>query len=108
MAITTIDDSNYKDMLDGQQTVVKFYADWCGSCRMFAPKYKRLSADESFASLAFAETNAEHNPEFRKTAEVNNLPYFAFYENGVFKGGITTAKEDSLREFIAEVSGVQS
>lgn len=103
--ISTITDSNYKNELADKKTVVKFYADWCGSCRLFAPKFKKMAADESFANISFAEANAENNPEFRKASEVNNLPYFAVFENGEFKAGLSTAKAEALAEFINEKLG---
>jgi thiol-disulfide isomerase/thioredoxin len=99
-------DSTYKTELADTKTVVKFYADWCGSCRLFAPKFKKMAEDEQFSSFQFGESNAEENPEFRKFAEVNNLPYFAVFENGEFKGGLSTAKPEALAEFVTETLGV--
>lgn len=102
MAVITLNDENYKAELSGKKGLVKFYADWCGSCRLFAPKFKKMSNDESLSEYHFFEIDAEKNPEFRKTAEVSNLPYFAYYENGQFKSGLSTAKEEALRKHINE------
>ena len=43
MSINKITDSNYSETLAGKKAVVKFYADWCGSCRLFSPKFESLS-----------------------------------------------------------------
>jgi len=105
MSVAQLTDSNYSETLKDSVAVVKFYADWCGSCRLFAPKFKRIAESESLNSVGFYESNAEENPTFRKTAEVTNLPYFAVYKNGEFQGGISTAKEEALVEFIEAKRG---
>ena len=83
--------------------VIKFYADWCGSCRLFAPKFTRLSKDENFETIRFLEVNAEENPEIRKVANVNNLPYFATFKNGQLVQGETTSKEEFLVKMLDQL-----
>lgn len=102
MSVTSINDKQ-KDLLNNSEfSVVKYYASWCGSCRLFAPKFKRLAEDEKFRNIRFLEIDAENNPELRKIANVGSLPYFAIFKNGVFKNGVSTAKEDSLIKLIEE------
>lgn len=97
MAVQLADDSNFKDMLqDNSLTVVKYYAGWCGSCRLFKPKYKRLSNDERFEGIAFLDVDAENSPEARKTAGVDNLPFFAVFKNGELLEGASTNKEENV------------
>ena len=100
--IKSIDDKTYETEMNEGYSVVKFYADWCGSCRMFAPKFKRLANNEEYKNVNFLEVNAEHNPAVRSTAEVTNLPYFAVYKDGKFVNGVSTAKEEALVEMINE------
>jgi thioredoxin 1 len=77
MAVTLHTDSDFAQAIQAnEKVIVKYFADWCGSCKLFAPKYKRLSNDERFAGIAFLEVNAEVSPEARKLAGVDNLPFF--------------------------------
>lgn len=94
-------DSDFNELLaQNPKLVVKFFADWCGTCKLFAPKYKRLSEDDRFSDIAFIEVNAEVSPETRRKAGVSNLPYIATFENGVFKTGIATGKEEAVIDLL--------
>lgn len=104
MAVENINDQQFEDLMkDGKSVIVKYYADWCGSCRLFAPKFKRVSNEEDNASIAFVEVNAETNPVARKAAGVDNLPYLALFRNGQLVEGSPSSKEDYLRTLIAKV-----
>ena len=107
MAVDTLDDSNFSERLSTESlAVVDFYAGWCGPCRMFAPKFRRLSEDERFAGkVTFFKLDGEQAPEARKTVQIDNLPYFAIYKNGEFVGGKSTAKEEAFTAFLEEQLG---
>jgi thioredoxin-like negative regulator of GroEL len=70
---------------------------------LFAPKFTRLSKDENFETIRFLEVNAEENPEIRKLANVNNLPYFATFKNGQLVQGETTSKEEFLVKMLDQL-----
>ena len=97
MAVEVATDKDFDDKLaEHDKVVVKYFAGWCGQCRLFAPKYRRLSDDERFEGITFLDVNAEENEAARKKAKVDNLPYFATFENGELKEYKSTSKEDSL------------
>ena len=104
MAVTITDDSNFSELLkSNEKVVVKYYADWCGSCRLFAPKYKRISNEDRYNTITFLDVNAEHNPEARKLGNVNNLPTFAIFKNGELVDSVCTSKEEALLELIEKL-----
>ncbi len=95
MPLNVISDADFNQNLSAHpKIIVKYYADWCGSCKLFAPKFKRLSGDERFAGIEFFEVDAENNPEARKAAGVDNLPFVAIFKNGKLVEGHATSKED--------------
>lgn len=105
MAVVTATDKDFKQQLqDNNAVVVKYFANWCGSCKMFAPKYKRVSNEEENSKVTFVEINAEENPEARKLAGVDNLPYLAAFKDGELVEGSAGAKEEFLRKLIQKVS----
>ena len=105
MAIVKTTDAEFGTLLqDNEKLIVKFYADWCGSCKLFAPKFRRLSDDERFAGIAFLDVNAEENPETRKQAGVTNLPFFAVYKGGNLVETLSASKEDSVVELLGKLN----
>lgn len=101
MAVTLHTDSDFAQALQAnEKVIVKYFADWCGSCKLFAPKFKRLSNDERFAGIAFLEINAEVSPEARKLAGVDNLPFFATFKNGQLIAAQSTSKEENVVELL--------
>lgn len=105
MAVTPTNDSTFKNELSNHPNVViKYFAEWCGSCKLIAPKYRRLSDDPRFANIQFLEVDAELNEEVRKSANVDNLPYFAIFKDGAFVAGAATSKEEKIVELLEKLS----
>jgi len=104
MAVILSKDADFASQLaSNQNVIVKYYADWCGNCKLFAPKFRRLSDDERFAGITFLDVNAEENEQARRLGEVDNLPYFAVFKNGERLAGRATSKEESVLELLAQL-----
>jgi len=104
MAVQVVNDSTFKDVLaSNSKVVVKFYADWCGNCKLFSPKYKRVSNEEENADMVFLDINAEESPEARKAAGVDNLPFLAVFKDGQLVEGSASNKEEYLRSIMAKL-----
>lgn len=100
MEVKNVNDSEFKNALENnEKVVVKYYAGWCGSCRLIAPKFKKLAAENENATT-FLEVDAEKNQEARSLAKVNNLPFFATFKNGELVEGFPTSKIDAVVEMI--------
>jgi thiol-disulfide isomerase/thioredoxin len=101
MEVITANDSNFTNHLaDSKIAVVKYYADWCGSCKLFAPKYNRIAKEDQYSSITFLDVNAEESPLARKLAGVDNLPFMAVFKDGQLVEGAATSKEEYLRKMI--------
>jgi len=104
MAVLTVTDADFERIIqENDKVVVKYFAGWCGSCKLFAPKFRRLSENETYSGVTFIEVNAEENEQARKAAGVNNLPFLATFENGVLKTGKPTSKEERAVEMLNEL-----
>jgi thioredoxin len=62
-------------------TVVDFYADWCGPCRMVGPVIESLS--QEYAGRAnFAKVNTDENQGLAVRYEVMSIPTVMIFKNG--------------------------
>jgi thiol-disulfide isomerase/thioredoxin len=97
MAVEKLTDNNFDSVLsENEKVIVKYFADWCGSCKLVSPKFNRLSNDERFSGISFVEVNAEENQKARKKAGVSNLPFFATFKNGELVEAYSTSKEEAI------------
>lgn len=105
MAIQSVEDPEFEKALnEKEKVIVRYYADWCGSCKLFTPKYRRLSEDERFGDVTFLDINAEKNEKARKKVNVDNLPFFATFSNGELKDATSTTKEDQVVEMLDKLN----
>jgi len=103
MPVTKATDADFQQLLqENEKVVVKYYADWCGNCRLFSPKFKRLS--EAHEGIAFLDVNAETSPEARKLASVTNLPFFAVFRNGELVETVAASKEEAVASLISRLN----
>jgi thioredoxin 1 len=105
MAVIQATDNDFTSVIaSNPKVVVKYFADWCGSCRLFSPKFKRMSDDDQFADIAFVDVNAETSPEARALASVTNLPFFAVFKNGKLVDTVAASKEEAVLNLIHKLN----
>ncbi|WP_303309747.1 thioredoxin family protein [Hymenobacter sp. BT730] len=103
MSVTKATDTEFRQLLESnEKVVVKYYADWCGNCRLFSPKYKRMA--EATEGVTFLDVNAETSPEARKLANVTTLPFFAIFRNGELVDTVSASKEEAVAELIGQLN----
>ena len=102
MSVKNVNDAEFLQSISSESgVIVKYYADWCGSCKLFAPKFKRMALSNE--NITFLEVNAEENPEARKLGGVNNLPFIATFKKGQLIQGFATSKEDVVAGMLKEL-----
>lgn len=98
-----LEQDNLQEIIAQNENVfVQYGAGWCGNCKIMKPKFKKFARETENA--AFYYIDAEKLPESRKLADVTNLPTFAYFKDGEFKGQTQTNKADVLKAFIDETA----
>lgn len=59
--------------------VLKFYADWCGPCKVLAPRIDALK--EQYPDVEFIDVNIEEHPEMVLSHEVMSVPTIIIFDD---------------------------
>lgn len=89
-------DSNFEETAiknDGL-SVIDFWAEWCGPCRLVGPIIEELSHDYDGKAL-IGKVNVDFNPEISMKFGIRNIPTILFIKDGevVDKHVGTTTKQ---------------
>ena len=76
-------DANFKEqVLDNDQlTVIDFWAEWCGPCKMVGPIIEELAKDYE-GKVNIGKVNVDHNAMISQQYGIRNIPTILFIKNG--------------------------
>ncbi len=101
------DDSFDTDVLkaDGL-TLVDFWAEWCGPCKMIAPILDEI-AEEYQGRLTVAKLNIDQNPGTAPKYGIRGIPTLLLFKNGeVAATKVGALSKGQLKEFLDANPGV--
>lgn len=78
--------------------IMDFYADWCGPCRLIAPKYEDLANKNS--DVTFVKINVDDADELTEQYHISVMPTFILEWNGTILETITGASEHKITDAI--------
>lgn len=62
--------------------VIKFYAEWCGPCKIYAPTFEKVK-QELQGDIEFVEINVENDPDnLAGEFKVRGIPLTVVVEDG--------------------------
>ncbi|WP_136248411.1 thioredoxin [Halomonas borealis] len=81
--LTAVDDNSYtQEVLEHDTPVlVKFWAPWCGPCKMLDPVVESI-AEEQGAALKVVTLNVDEAPDLAARNGVRGLPTIALFKGG--------------------------
>ena len=62
-------------------TLIDFYADWCGPCKMMAPVIESIAAAEETTAM-ICKCNVDQNPEIASAYGVMSIPTLVILKEG--------------------------
>ena len=79
--ITDLNDSNFDQIISAENpTLVDFWAEWCGPCKMMHPVFESLS--KNYPKIKFARVNVDSNQNISMKFAVQSIPTFIMFKSG--------------------------
>ncbi|MCG8709782.1 thioredoxin TrxA [Brenneria sp. 4F2] len=81
-------------------TLVDFWAEWCGPCKMIAPILNEI-AEEFAGKLTVAKLNIDENPATAPKYGIRGIPTLLLFKNGeVAATKVGALSKSQLKEFL--------
>jgi thioredoxin 1 len=79
-----VNDDNFQAVVEGHSglTVVDFWAEWCGPCRMIAPVLEQLAGEYGEKGLKVAKLDVDANQKTAFRYNIRSIPALLFFKGG--------------------------
>jgi thioredoxin 1 len=80
--IKHINENNFDQevLKNNKLTLVDFYADWCGPCKMLSPILERIASEET--NFDIAKINVDESQYLAMKYQVMSIPTMILFKNG--------------------------
>ncbi len=82
--------------------VIKFYANWCGPCKVYGPTFTKVRKELESDEITFLEINIEDDPEnLSGEYGVRGIPHTVVLQEGASVKGLSgRLTEEGLKQLI--------
>ncbi len=99
--IVKLDDENFNETVGSGVTLVDFYADWCGPCRMLAPVFEEVAGSMS-GKAKFGKLDIDKSSGIAGKNEVTSVPTMILFKDGKeFNRLIGLRDKNAIEEFVS-------
>lgn len=81
--VNIFNEENFEnEVLNSEKTtIVDFYADWCGPCKMMSPVIDKIE-EENVENIKVGKVNVDDNQELAMKYNVMSIPTILIFKNG--------------------------
>ena len=115
MATITLTEETFEATVLGEGiTIIDFWAEWCGPCKMFGPVFEKAS--EGHPNIKFAKVDTEAEQGLAAALQIQSIPTLMLFRDGILlfnQAGalpahsleqiLTSAEELNMDEVRAEI-----
>ena len=100
MSVQKLNQNNFQNAIANGTTLVDFYADWCGPCRMVSPIVDEIAEERS--DITVGKVNVDDENALAMKYGVMSIPTLIVFKDGQEKTRIVGArpKADILAELV--------
>ena len=103
--LKVLNENNFKSTVSEGITVVDFYADWCGPCKMLNPILERLSEK---VEAKICKVNVDESRELAQQFGVKGIPFLVVMKDGkMVEESVGLKDEAMLLEMIGRHASTQ-
>jgi len=99
MIIELKKEENLEEVLNEELTLVDYYADWCGPCKMLAVELEALT------NVEVIKVNTDEHQELAMKKGIMSIPYVEIYKNNEVVNKFTGFKpSDEIEDILKEIN----
>ena len=105
MMLQVLTESNFKNTVSKGVTVVDFYADWCGPCKMLTPILEKVSEQ---VEAKICKVNVDESRELAQQFGVKGIPFLVVMKDGkMVEQSVGFKDETTILEMIGRHENTQ-
>lgn len=95
-----LNEENFEQGISSGLTLVDFYADWCGPCRMLTPVLEEV-AKEIEGKAVIAKIDIDQAQRTASMFQVTSIPTLILFKDGKEAGRLVGLRDkDTIKDFI--------
>ena len=96
-----VNTEEFNQIISNGITLVDFYADWCGPCKMLGPIIEDL--DNEFPEIEFIKVNVDDNMDLADKYGIMSIPaVFIFKDNQIISSMLGYRDKSGVKAFIEQ------
>lgn len=94
-----INTEEFNEIIKNGTTLVDFFAEWCGPCKMLGPVLEKVA--EEYNDIEFVKVNVDENMDLAQQYGIMSIPTVYIFKDGEVVNKMQGyVPEDGIKEFI--------